>query len=328
MTPFVSILIDSYNYARFLRQAIDSALTQTYRNLEVVVVDDGSTDESWEVICSYGDRIVPLLKENGGQGSAFNAGFAKTRGEIVMFLDSDDYLAPNAAERIVAHWKSDTQAVHHRVRVVDKEGKGLGFWPSEEYPVGSGDVVPDLLRTGTYQTPPTSGVAYSRALLQKLLPVSENFRLSADAWLVFQAPFYTPITGVDETLAYYRVHGANPQGNGWPRWNSPRKTLESFVKIWDLSHGLVAEQAKKRGLPLPDLLAWESSYSMRWKLIVARLHGAPAEQRAQFARDAIKKIKSERHTPEERWKQIAVVYAVWRGPDWLLRRMFPNMFAP
>ena len=61
----VTILINNYNYGRFLRDAIDSALNQTYRNLEVIVVDDGSTDESREVIASYGDRIIPVLKENG-----------------------------------------------------------------------------------------------------------------------------------------------------------------------------------------------------------------------------------------------------------------------
>jgi len=76
----VSIIIDNYNYGRFLGEAIDSALAQTYPHVEVIVVDDGSTDNSREVIAKYGDRIIPVLKENGGQASAFNAGLLRPRG--------------------------------------------------------------------------------------------------------------------------------------------------------------------------------------------------------------------------------------------------------
>ena len=71
----VSIIVNNYNYQRFLTEAIDSALKQTYCNTEVIVVDDGSTDGSLEIIASYGRRIIPLLKGNGGQNSALNAGF-------------------------------------------------------------------------------------------------------------------------------------------------------------------------------------------------------------------------------------------------------------
>src|SRR5438128_7455748 len=93
-----SIIVNNYNYGRFLREAVDSALNQTYRNTEVIVVDDGSTDGSPEIIASYGDRIVPVLKENGGQNSALNAGFSLSRGDVILFLDSDDVLLPTAVE--------------------------------------------------------------------------------------------------------------------------------------------------------------------------------------------------------------------------------------
>src|SRR5579862_7959674 len=109
-----SIIINNYNYGRFLPEAIDSALQQTYPHTEVIVVDDGSTDRSREIIAAYGDRIIPVLKENGGQTSAVNSGFAASHGDVVLFLDADDALEPSAVEQAVralddtvtvkAHW--------------------------------------------------------------------------------------------------------------------------------------------------------------------------------------------------------------------------------
>jgi glycosyltransferase involved in cell wall biosynthesis len=100
--PLASILINNYNYARFLDEAIGSALGQTYPSKEIIVVDDGSTDNSREIISRYGDRIIPILKENGGQASAFNAGVARCQGDILCFLDSDDFFHPDKLERVAA----------------------------------------------------------------------------------------------------------------------------------------------------------------------------------------------------------------------------------
>src|SRR3546814_20189571 len=88
----VSIVIANYNYARFLRRCIDTALGQDHPQVEVVVVDDASSDESAAVIRSYGSRVVPCLKKsNGCHASAFNAGFLATRGDVVFFLDAADF---------------------------------------------------------------------------------------------------------------------------------------------------------------------------------------------------------------------------------------------
>ena len=94
-----SVIITSFNYERYLAQAIDSALAQTWPAVEVIVVDDGSTDGSPTIIERYGPRVHAVFKSNGGQGSALNVGFASSRGEIVLFVDSDDALLPHAVER-------------------------------------------------------------------------------------------------------------------------------------------------------------------------------------------------------------------------------------
>src|SRR3954449_8708213 len=98
----VAVVVNNFNYERFLSTAIESALAQTHPDVEVVVVDDGSTDGSREVIAGYGDRVRAVYKENGGQASAFNAAFAACTGDVVIFLDADDALLPQTAARAAA----------------------------------------------------------------------------------------------------------------------------------------------------------------------------------------------------------------------------------
>ena len=98
MTPQCSIIITNHNYGEFLRPSIESALHQFDAAVEVIVVDDGSTDESRSIIASFEDRVIPvLLSENRGQAAAMNAGFARSNAEVVLFLDADDLLLGPAA---------------------------------------------------------------------------------------------------------------------------------------------------------------------------------------------------------------------------------------
>src|SRR5687768_1880208 len=110
----LSVLINNYNYGRYLRQCIDSALSQDWRDFEVIVVDDGSTDMSREIIASYAGSIIPVFKTNGGQASCFNAGFAEATGDIIFMLDADDAFLPgklgivaDAYERFGIDWCFD-----------------------------------------------------------------------------------------------------------------------------------------------------------------------------------------------------------------------------
>jgi glycosyltransferase involved in cell wall biosynthesis len=210
MTLTVSIIINNYNYGRYLSQAIDSALNQTYPNTEVIVVDDGSTDDSQQVIASYGDRISPLLKQNGGQASALNAGFIISRGEIVIFLDADDYLLPNTVEQVVAVWQPHVAKVQYRLKMVDGVGKFLWLHPPAELPFDPEEVLPILLESGQYNTTITSGNAFSRSTLTQVLPIPEaEFRICADGYLVTLAPFYGQVVSIDQPLGINRIHGSN-----------------------------------------------------------------------------------------------------------------------
>ncbi|MBB4229446.1 glycosyltransferase family 2 protein [Rhizobium mongolense] len=207
----VSIIIANYNYARFLKRCIDSALEQSHDNVEVIVVDDASADDSACVIASYGSRITALLREsNGGHAAAFNTGFAVSRGQIVLFLDADDYLYPNAVSEIIEACDGDTAQAQFRLHIVDERQRVKDVFPPQEFPFDSGDVTPQLLQKGRYQTTVTSGLAFRRSALEAIMPIPEmDFRQGADGYLVTVAPLHGKVTSIDSCLGAYRMHGAN-----------------------------------------------------------------------------------------------------------------------
>src|SRR5688572_23656707 len=122
-SPFVSVLISSYNYAAYLSHSIESALSQTYPHIEIIVVDDGSTDDSPNIISGYGKQINAILKSNQGQASAMNEGFKVCKGSIIIFLDSDDMLYPEAVENIIQYFSTnEVVKVHWQLDVIDADG--------------------------------------------------------------------------------------------------------------------------------------------------------------------------------------------------------------
>jgi glycosyltransferase involved in cell wall biosynthesis len=210
--PTVSIVVNNYNYARFLGAAIDSALAQTHPRTEVVVVDDGSTDDSREVIAAYGARVTPVLKANGGQASAFNAGLPVTRGEVVLFLDADDLLLPTAVATAIPLFADPAVVnVHWPLWMVDADGhRTAGVLP--ERPLAEGDLRDVVIRDGpdSYQGVPTSGNAWSRRFLGRVLPAPEpEYRHGADGYLITVAPLYGRVRTLGEPQGCYRVHGGN-----------------------------------------------------------------------------------------------------------------------
>lgn len=101
MNKLVSVIIPCYNKSEWIQEAIDSCLNQTYPNLEIIVIDDGSTDNSLEIIKSYGDKIIWEQGQNRGANYSRNRGFALSRGEYIQYLDADDYLLPEKIEKQV-----------------------------------------------------------------------------------------------------------------------------------------------------------------------------------------------------------------------------------
>lgn len=225
--PLVSVLINNYNYAQYLGEAIDSALNQTYPNVEIIVVDDGSIDHSRQLIAGYGNQVIPVLKQNGGQASALNAGFATSQGKIVCLLDADDVWKPTKVEQVVLAASSHPNAavIYHRVQNIDQTGQIQGKpWPP--YRTIRGDISKQVMQTGGWWPfPPSTGLSFTRSFLTQVMDIPEKeYRICADTYLADLAPFFGEVVGIDQFLSYFRIHTTN-------NWSNPtdiqRRSLQS-----------------------------------------------------------------------------------------------------
>lgn len=252
MSPPVSIIINNYNYGRYLGEAIESALSQSHPGVEVVVVDDGSTDDSREVMAGFGGRIRPLLRENGGQAAALNSGLEIATGEVIFFLDSDDILEPEAVAEVMKVWRPGVVKVQFLLDVIDGEGRPRGsrFPPDNGLP---GDVRDLILSMGTYPSTGTTGNAFARSALTRLMPVpEERWRRQPDSYLILLIPFLGEALWLDRVLGRYRSHGAN-------QW-----TME------ELSLDRLREQLHGEELREEALLEWAEEFEIEvpgdWRL--------------------------------------------------------------
>jgi hypothetical protein len=212
----VSIIVVNYNNADYLAAAIDSALGQDHPICEVIVVDDGSTDNSRFIIADYRGRVRPMLRaENGGQVLAQASAWPLARHPIVIFLDSDDLLLPHAAKTVAGRWAGTTAKVQFPLLTIDKAGRRLGHI-APKYPpnLDTETIRAELLRTGGSPNSPGSGNAYSRSSLERMSADGgfemENPRdYHMDAVLECNAPFYGEVVTLYEPLSCYRIHNNN-----------------------------------------------------------------------------------------------------------------------
>lgn len=205
----LSVVIDSFNYEAFVGAAIESALAQTHP-AQIIVVDDGSTDASPDIIRSFGGRVEAVFKRNGGQASAFNAGFSRATGDLVVFLDADDMLEPDAVATVLREWRVDTVVAQGPMTIIDAQGVACGVYPDPPSSLADGDVRELLLATGGFALTLTSGLVFSRDALLRVMPMPEaDFTSCADGYLLRSVGLMGPVQRIDSRLACYRKHGQN-----------------------------------------------------------------------------------------------------------------------
>lgn len=273
MKPLVSVVINNYNYGRYLATAIDSALRQTYEPLEVIVVDDGSTDDSREILDGYRERITLILKPNGGQASAFNAGISRAAGAFIALLDSDDYLLPNAVEECVANFPDGYARIYHRLRIVNDEGDGVLGLPEDAYfRYFDGDIYEAVRRGRDFFWAPTSGNFFRASVLKAVLPVPEDdFRICADAYVLARTGLLGHVRSLDRELAAYRIHSHNNFVNStlaYGNFDKVRTFLDDFYR----RQNLLSDTCRAAGFAYRRQAEWED-YAVLKGLAVAHRWG-------------------------------------------------------
>ncbi len=263
--PFrVTVVITNYNYGRFLRASVDSVLGQTVPDVECIVVDDGSTDGSRDIIESYGDRIKSIHQQNKGQAAALRAGAAMATGDIVISLDADDFLYPRTCEKVVAGWGPDVSCLNYRLDVYHEDAKTSIAYPTEPF-MDEGQLE-RLQQYGYYPSPPMSGnafaVGYVRMLLDRAVHMDGD---GVDAYLLYSAPVFGRVAHVDESLGGYRMHGKNIS------MSSGRKTVKNlgdhiYYQYWAEKNA--SRFAAEKGIPYRHDDHVKGPYLLLWYLFV------------------------------------------------------------
>jgi glycosyltransferase involved in cell wall biosynthesis len=249
--PLVSALLNTYNYARYLPMAINSVLNQTYENIEIVVVDDGSTDETPQVLTQYADRVRAIRVENGGQANAFNVGIPACRGELVMLLDADDQWLPTKVERMVAFARRHPKAgmLYHRFVNIDVHGF-VRDWP-QPGSLLNGDCRAHYLRTaGSYWGTITSTMVMRPDMAGRILPIpSYGVREGADSVLADCSVLLGEVAGSPEVLAHRRLHGSNFYAAGREWMTRSAQVREQDVRRVEWRMEIIRQIMARLGVP-------------------------------------------------------------------------------
>ena len=248
MSTTFSVIVTCYNYRDFVEEAVDSALAQTRAAAQVIVVDDGSTDGSSELLrARYGvdPRVTLLFGENGGQLAAFQRGAAVASGDVLCFLDADDRWLPTHLEQIGALYdeRRDVDFVFTDVQLFGDDQRLLAY---ADRALDLGYTVIGTCALAHWYGAPTSALSLRRHMALRCLDLPHGFRIiwriSADNCLVFGASvfggrkYFLP-TGT----MLYRIHG----NNGWWSKRTPASDYLNRLR----SQGLIAHYAREAGIP-------------------------------------------------------------------------------
>ena len=319
LVPIVSVLVANYNYARFLPAMLDSLLGQTYPNWEAVVLDDGSTDGSADVVRAYAardSRIRLVEQPNAGQNAAVNACYRELRGDVVCLLDSDDVFHPTKIADVVAAFRRQPECgvVTHWAEVIDAEGKPLPVTLNSK--LDRGWLAPTAFDRGAcVYVPTTSCMSFRREVTDVLMPMPAEQRRDADGYLGMAAQFLSPFAVIEEKLAGYRVHGSNMGGLTEP---TPKRLQYELSLILGRTKTLTAFVAGRFGDGVSRRLHVEDNPQfLQAALKFAAVDGRDADLDIGDARQLAR-----RH-PDAKWRVLWQAILTLPGP--VRRRLVPAL---
>lgn len=225
MNPVVSIVVPSYNHARYLREAIDSILAQDYPTIELIVIDDGSTDGSAEILKSYGTRFHWETQPNQGQVATLNRGWLMSRGEILAYLSADDVLLPRAVTSAVRCLEANPDAVlsYCDFNLIDPDSAVVRRVRAPDF---------DYRKMVTQMIcPPGPGAFFRRSAFEKAGTWHTGFRQMLDYEYWLRLGLHGRFVRIPEVLAAYRVHPGSQSfaANSQIRPEEPIKIMEAYL---------------------------------------------------------------------------------------------------
>lgn len=249
MSSLVSIVIPSYNAGRYLREAIDSVLAQSYPNIELIVLDDGSTDDTPEILNSYGERLRWESHDNIGQSATLNKGWRLARGGIISYLSADDALMPQAVEFAMAILGEQPQVVmtYCDYLLIDEESRPLQSVETPEFDYKK--MVSEI------EVPPGPGVFFRRVVFERIGGWDESLRQIPDFEYWLRLGLCGDFKRIPELLAHYRVHD-DSQSYAIPsieKADECVRVMTGYFQRSDLPDDIAA--LKKRSMATAHLLA-------------------------------------------------------------------------
>jgi glycosyltransferase involved in cell wall biosynthesis len=247
--PKLAVIITCFNYEAFVERAIRSVLEQKCDDSELVVVDDDSSDRSWEIISRC--RVKSFKIENRGQLGACLFGLEKTQAPFVLFLDADDELKPGSLAKLIEQLDECVAKVQFALTLIDLDGNPLGPFCSLDPFRDRDNLLDEVLRRGVYKTPPTSGNVFRRDVCELLWEV--DYEKAVDGVILFAAPLFGDVVSLPEELGCYRVHGRNDSRLG-QRPTAPllKRDIERFTARMEHLRDVLRRMAPQRELIQPQ----------------------------------------------------------------------------
>ncbi|RWR35047.1 glycosyltransferase [Sinirhodobacter populi] len=266
--PALAIVIPCYNYEAFVIRAIQSVLLQDRQDVEVVVVDDGSTDGSWSAILSTG---VPAFRiPNSGARNACLYGLDHTTAPFVLFLDADDALKPGSLAKIIPMLDARVAKLQFALTRIGPDDEVISTAvPALDDYRDSEELARNVLAEGAYRSPPTSGNVFRRDLCEMLREA--DYDKFVDGAIVFAAPFLGDVVSISEELGCYRVHGSNDSGLGrTPEAAVLERDISRFRRRTEHLGRILARLGRGHEMTPPDQMYFHLERSLYRDIAVGR----------------------------------------------------------
>jgi glycosyltransferase involved in cell wall biosynthesis len=266
--PLVSIMMPAYNAAAYIGQAIESVLAQTYPHWELILVNDGSTDETADIAAAYADERIHLIhQENGGEAAARNTALGHMSGDLLAFLDADDLYKPHHLQTAVDYLRHHPHhpSVYMDGHYIDQEGKVMEPLSSQRRGPFSGDIFEQVVRASDVFGPPTCTVLNRAVVVEHGLTFDTDIVIGPDWDFLTHYAQFAHFGYVDESTCLYRVHQSNV---------TVRVDLER--------RALYTARCREKAIQLPRFAdcSLATRRAVFYELLVEMLNGHPQRQTA------------------------------------------------